>query len=141
MSGERVGVLVKRARVFLELAKELISKKELDLAVFLLEQACQLRIKAFIYRLTGEIPRIHGIRELLGVIVNKLIEVHEKDEAEKIRNFVRKNRDLLVEIEYGYTEARYGFPGYTSLDAEEMVKTVEELFKLIEEVEGNVFVD
>ena len=71
MSGERVNVIKDRAYAFLNLAKELINRR-LDISSFNIHQACQLRIKASLLRFTGEIPRVHSIRELLGILAKKL---------------------------------------------------------------------
>ena len=50
MSGERVNLLKDRARVFLELAEELRGRGRLDLAMFNVDQAFQLRVKATMLR-------------------------------------------------------------------------------------------
>jgi len=75
MSGERVNILKDRAGFFLGLAEELYERGRLDLAFFHVEQACQLRIKATILRFVGEIPRVHSVRELLGMVAKKLEEL------------------------------------------------------------------
>ncbi|KYH36246.1 MAG: HEPN domain containing protein [Candidatus Bathyarchaeota archaeon B24] len=72
VSGERVNLLKDRARVFLELAEELRGRGRLDLAMFNVDQAFQLRVKATMLRLLGVIPRIHGVRGLLGMLVRRL---------------------------------------------------------------------
>jgi len=92
LSGERVNAMKERAGVFLELASELADRGRLDIASFSVQQACQLRVKASLLRLTGEMPRIHSIRELLGILAKRMEEIGHRDEAEKITGFVRESR-------------------------------------------------
>ncbi len=137
MSGERVNIIKDRAYAFLNLAKELIDRRP-DIASFNIHQACQLRIKATLLRFTGEIPRIHSIRELLGILAKKLEDLNYREDALKIINFIRKQREILIDIEAAYTESRYGIGITTRSMIEEMLKTAEELFKLLDEVEKHV---
>ena len=65
MSGERVELLKFRSKRFLDVGVELLRREVLDLAAFNVQQSCQLRVKATLLRLLGEIPRVHNIRELL----------------------------------------------------------------------------
>lgn len=108
MSGERVSIIKERACAFLELARELVGRDRLDIASFNVHQACQLRIKATMLRLFGEIPRIHSIRELLGVLAKRLEELNYLDESDSIVSLVRENKDSLIDIESAYVESRYG---------------------------------
>lgn len=138
MSGERVEAIKRRARVFLELAKELLTRNILDIASFNIHQACQLRLKATLLRLRGTIPRIHGIRELIGLLTNTLDELEFKHVAEKIRKFVREHRETLIDIESAYTESRYSIAVPTANSVKNMFEIAEKLFKLLDEVEENV---
>ncbi len=137
MSGERVNVIKGRARAFLDLARELIDRR-LDISSFSAHQACQLRIKASLLRLTGEVPRLHGIRELLGMLARKLEDLGLKEGALRIVDFVRKRRDALIDIEAAYIESRYGVGPIAKSIVEEMLRVAEELFKLLDEVEEHV---
>ena len=138
MSGERVNVMKERADAFLKLAAELADRGRLDIASFSVQQACQLRVKASLLRLTGEMPRIHGIRELLGILAKRMEEIGHLDEMEKITGFVRENREVLVDIEAAYTESRYGLAVATEAVVREMLRVAERLFGLLEEVEDGV---
>ena len=53
-------------------------------------------------------------------------------------NFVRKQRDTLIDIELAYIESRYGMEITTRSVVEEMLKVAEELFKLLDEIEERV---
>ena len=137
MSGERVNIIKGRARAFLDLARELIDRRP-DISSFSAHQACQLRIKASLLRLTGEMPRLHGIRELLGMLARKLEDLGLKEDALRIMDFVRRRRDVLIDIEAAYTELRYGVGPIVKSIVEEMLGVAEELFKLLDEVEERV---
>ena len=136
MSGERVNVIKDRAHAFLNLARELISRR-LDLSSFNVHQACQLRIEASLLRLTGEMPRTHRIRELLGMLARRLEGLGFKEDALRIVDFVRERNGVLVDVESAYTESRYGVGGIAG-SVVEMLRMAEELFKLLDEVEGHV---
>ena len=138
MSGERVNVIKGRATAFLDLAIELIRRGKLDIASFNIHQACQLRIKATLLRITGEMPRLHGIRELLGILAKEVEELGYPEISKNIVSFVRQNRDALIDIETSYTESRYGLAVTTRTSIEEMVKAAKALFNLLEEVEKDV---
>ena len=88
MSGERVDIVEERAGAFLELAGELLAKGRLDKASFNVHQACQLRIKAALLRLTGEAPWVHILRELIGMLAKRLEELNYPGESDSIVSFV-----------------------------------------------------
>ena len=65
MSFEEAEILRKRAEGFLRNAKRLIEEKEWDLAMFNLEQYCQLIMKYRLLVLRGSYPRTHSLRRLI----------------------------------------------------------------------------
>lgn len=138
MSGERVRVIKERAAAFLSVAREFYDRGKLDMASFNTHQACQLRIKASILRLFGDIPRLHGIRELLGILAKRLKELNYAVESDRIVRFVEENRSLLIGIEDAYVESRYGVFIYNGRKVKGMIEVVDKLFILLEEIEGNV---
>lgn len=138
MSWERVELLKERSRLFLDLARELLDRGLYDLAAFAAEQAAQLRIKASLLRLTGEYPRIHYVRELLGVLAYRLEEAGYLSAAKSIREFVGDRRGDLIELEEAYIGARYGLQRYIKGRVAAMIRVVEDLFKLLERVESSV---
>ena len=129
MSGKRVDIIKGRACAFLDLARELINRRP-D-SSFSVHQAHQLRIKASLLRLTGEMPRLHGIRELLGMLARKLKDLDLGEDALRIVDFVRRRRDALIDIEAAYIESRYGAGPIAKGIVEEMLGVAEELFKLL----------
>jgi len=137
LSGERVNIIKERARAFLDLAKELTDRRP-DISSFSVHQACQLRVKASPLRFTGEVPRLHGIRELLGMLARRLEDLGLKEDALRIVDFVRRRRGVLIDIEAAYTESRYGAGPIAKGILEEMLGVAEELFKLLDEVEEHV---
>lgn len=138
LSGERVELLKKRSRAFLDIGRELLERGLLDLAAFNIQQSCQLRIKASILRLLGDFPRIHSVRELLGVLTTRLEEMSFSNEVGSLKQFVRRHRDLLADIDTIYTIARYSVFTYSINDVREMLRVCEELDKILEEVEKSV---
>ncbi|MHB9302036.1 HEPN domain-containing protein [Thermofilum pendens] len=99
------------------------------MACFYAEQSTQLRLKAFILRHMGFMPRIHDIRELLAIIY-KYTRDSRVDEL--MRRFRRELRDLVE----GYVVARYGSIDYSRDDAEVCIGLMRDLWRLIESVEG-----
>jgi len=138
LSGELVESMVRRARKFLQLAGEAMGSGDYDVAVFLLEQAAQLRIKALLLRVFGGYPRTHSIRELLGLLATKLEEAGLSGEAESVRVFAAKHRGLLWVLEDAYTLARYGLRTYERGEAENLRRLVQKLWELLEAVESRV---
>lgn len=138
MSGELVEKMNRRARTFLQIADELIRSRDYDVAVFALEQAVQLRIKALLLRLFGEYQRTHGVRELLGMLSARLEEAGFSELAERVRMFVADNRGYLWVLEEAYTMARYGARSYGEVEAKNLREIVLKLWELLEEVEKSV---
>jgi HEPN domain-containing protein len=103
LSGEYVNKLKRRAKAFL---REALSVEEPDLAVFFVEQAMQLYAKAVCFELFGELVRGHKVRGLLAVLIKMLEERGFKNVADKLLEFVDKNRRVLVTAEEAYTMSR-----------------------------------
>jgi HEPN domain-containing protein len=135
---ERVGAMKRRAFEFLNLSKELLERGLEDISSFHVHQACQLRLKASILRIRGEIPRIHGVRELIGILAKILEELDRKDESRSLTNFTRDHRDVLIDLDDAYTTSRYAVGGLAKEAVREMIGVAEELFRLLDEVERNV---
>jgi len=136
LSGEHVNALVERSRLFIEIADTLLGQgRGYDVAAFSLEQAAQLRLKAALARLFGDWPRIHGIRQLIARPSALLEEAGLREPAERLRRFAADNRGLLWLLEEAYMLARYGDRAYTRAEVESLRALVEQLVRLIEEVE------
>lgn len=124
-------ILLRRAKWFLEEARDALGKKRYDLACFLAEQAAQLRIKAALYRLLGDYPRLHQVRLLLG----ELGRAAGGGCAREIADFIRRHRAELSELEDAYLMTRYSPKLYGPDDAEAMLRLVEKLWGLVERAE------
>jgi len=68
LSFEEAEVLKKRAEAFLRNAERLIKDKEWDLAIFNLEQFCQLILKYKLLIKKGSYPRTHSLRTLIRIL-------------------------------------------------------------------------
>ncbi len=123
-------VMITRSRWFLDLAREAYRRQQYDLAVFLAEQAAQLRVKAALIRLAGHYPRVHSIRLLLGELAKA-----SGNAGKKIIEFIKNNRSLLSELEDVYLIARYAPKQYSREDADDLITIAEKIIKLVEETE------
>ncbi|MCD6348002.1 MAG: HEPN domain-containing protein [Candidatus Korarchaeota archaeon] len=65
MSFEEAEILRRRAEAFLRNASRLIEEREWDLAMFSLEQYCQLILKYKLLVRRGSYPRTHSLRRLI----------------------------------------------------------------------------
>ncbi len=135
MSTELFEKLKHRALVFLDEARSLYQRGEYDLACFAAEQAAQLYVKAVLFKVFGETPRIHGVRELLGVLVSRLRRAGFAEHASRLEDLVRELRGALLLLEDAYTDARYSPRSFGEDEARYALCSVEKLISLLREVE------
>ena len=95
---KEVEILLKRAEGFLKDALEDLKRGDYDLAMFHIEQACQLKAK--ILEIAGYYERTQSLRKLLS----DLSTVFKKTEIEE---FVSKNWTSLRNLEFAYITSRY----------------------------------
>jgi len=138
LSGERVNLLKSRSRRFLGLGLELLQRGDLELAAFNIHESCQLRLKAFLLRILSEIPKMHSVRELLGILSAKLEEAGFVEVSARIKGFAKLYRDELVDLDSAYIASRYTFFTFTRGDVEKLAQVCSELHSLLEEVEKSV---
>jgi HEPN domain-containing protein len=86
-----------------------------------------------VLQLTGETPRTHGIRALLGFLSRRLREAGFNGEADTIESFVGEHRGLLVEAEEAYILARYSATSYTRAEADRLVDLSEKLIGMLKD--------
>jgi HEPN domain-containing protein len=103
------------------------------------EQAAQLRLKALPLRMLGFTPRSHQLRELLGTLLKTIERFGKPELAREVQNFVDEYREDLRALEEAYTGSRYLAGVFVEEEASEAVRVAENLFKLIEVIEDNVF--
>ncbi|BDR91482.1 HEPN domain-containing protein [Vulcanisaeta souniana] len=135
MSGLYVSKLKRRALNALRIAE---GTDDFDLAMFLIEQAIQLYIKAVYFELLGSKVRGHGIRELIGVLTKGLGSQGFSELVRELRDFVVYNRDILIMLEEAYTEGRYGEISYDIDDISKALNVAKELIRLLDRVVSNV---
>ncbi len=97
---EEIRILLKRAESFIKDALEDLKREDYDLAMFHVEQACQLIIKAKLMDLTGYFEKTHSLRRLL----KDLSTIFKQEELEK---FIDENWTILRNLEYAYIASRY----------------------------------
>ncbi len=124
MSFEEAEIVKKRAEAFLRNAKRLIEEGEYDLAVFNLEQYCQLMLKYKLLLKKGSYPRTHSLRRLIRELswFNKEILVLVNDV---------KNLHYIARLEEAYIVSRYLPITYEENEVRDLLKFVEEVFKKI----------
>ena len=126
MHKEEVELFLKRARNFLEGAKQRFERQDWDLTCFMAEQSVQLFLKAIILEKGGEFPRTHSLRQLFSILSN-LIQNHE----------LKYDRKSLLLLESAYLNSRYINFSYNKEDAVEILKIVEEVLVLVGNVRNN----
>jgi HEPN domain-containing protein len=121
MHKEEVELFLKRAKNFLDGAKERFQKEDWDLTCFMAEQSVQLLINAIILEKGGEIPKTHSIRKLFGLSYQLT-----KDKAFKY------DRKALIFLESAYLNSRYFNFVYEREGAKEALKIAEEVKRNVE---------
>ena len=124
MSFEEAEIIRRRAESFLRLAGRLVEEGEYDLAVFSLEQYCQLILKYKLLVKKGFYPRTHSLRRLIRELgkINEEILVLVDD----VRNL-----HYVARLEEAYIASRYLPLIYEESEARDLLRFVEEVFKPI----------
>ncbi|MCX8188634.1 MAG: HEPN domain-containing protein [Nitrososphaeria archaeon] len=128
MSFEEAEVIKHRAEAFLANAQHLLESKEWDLAVFNLEQYCQLILKYKLLIKSGSYPRTHSLRRLIRELanINPKLQTLVEDEA---------NLHYVARLEEAYIASRYFPYSYEEKEARSLQKFVIEKFKpLLDEI-------
>ncbi|GAB6946956.1 HEPN domain-containing protein [Vulcanisaeta sp. JCM 16161] len=135
MSGIYVSKLKRRALNALHIAENI---DDFDLAMFLIDQAIQLYVRAVYFELFGSRVRGHGIRELIGMLIKGLGSQGFNELARELMDFVSENRDILIMLKEAYTEDRYGEVSYDVNDVSNALNVAKELIKMLDKVVSNV---
>jgi len=124
VSFEEAELLRSRAESFLRNAQRLIEEGEADIAVFSLEQYCQLILKYKLLVYTGSYPRTHSIRLLIRELgrVDPRILVLVSD----VRNL-----HYVARLEEAYISSRYLPYKYTIEEVKDISRFILEVFKPI----------
>jgi HEPN domain-containing protein len=124
VSLEEAELLKRRAESFLKNAQRLIEEGEPDIALFSLEQYCQLILKYKLLVYTGSYPRTHSLRQLIKELgkINPNILVLVND---------IKNLHYIARLEEAYISSRYLPYTYTTEEVKDISRFVVEVFKPI----------
>ena len=128
MSFEELEIIRRRAEAFLANAHHLLEIGEWDLAVFSLEQYCQLILKYKLLVKLGSYPRTHSLRRLIRELarVNHGLNTLVEDE---------ENLHYIARLEEAYIASKYLPYSYEKKEAWSLYKFVLNKFKpLIDEV-------
>lgn len=130
MSYREINLIRDRSLRMLASASRSLLNGDHDIAAFMADQAVQLYLKSVILELTGEVPRVHAVRQLF----NGLKAVLGK--SDEVDRFVRANRSLLIRLEDAYISSRYIPREYEKDEVEELVKFAEEAIKFVKSLRG-----
>lgn len=122
VSFEEAEILKKRAEAFLHNAGKLIKDKEWDLAIFNLEQFCQLILKYKLLVKKGSYPRTHSLRVLIRILAQDNPELLELVENEN-------NLHYIARLEEAYIVARYLPYIFEEKEVMDIYRFVMEVFK------------
>ncbi|MFN3384020.1 MAG: HEPN domain-containing protein [Archaeoglobaceae archaeon] len=117
---EEIELYLRRAKKFEENARFNFERKDYDLAMFHIEQAMQLLIKAKLLNDRGYFERTHSLRRLLSEL---------KDEG--VAEFIEKYKRVLRDLERAYVSSRYYFEEFFEEEVVEAFKALEELRKIV----------
>ncbi|MBS7288879.1 MAG: HEPN domain-containing protein, partial [Candidatus Freyarchaeota archaeon] len=99
------------------------------LTCFLAEQSAQLYLKSALLKVVGDYSRTHRLRQLLSELVKSIT-------SERLKRFAEEYNVHLSSLEDAYIMARYTTKHFTSRDAEESIRLVEVLLRIVEEEVG-----
>ncbi|HEX54961.1 MAG TPA: HEPN domain-containing protein [Candidatus Altiarchaeales archaeon] len=100
MAMDDVEFFIDKAKRFFETALYNYKREEYDIALFNIEQACQLLVKAKLLEVSGEFPKTHNLIFLL----RELGKYHKKKEIER---FLKENITGLSRLVDIYITSRY----------------------------------
>jgi len=119
-----------RSLRMLSSARRSLLDGDYDLSAFMADQAVQLYLKSVILELTGELPRIHAVRQLMRVLKDL------SDRPKVIDDYVREKRSLLIRLEEAYISSRYMPRIYEKDEVEELVNFAEEAMGSVKDLRG-----
>ena len=121
---EEYKYLLERSRRFLETAELQLDKGFYDLAVFSLEQALQLYLKAYLLKLGLEFTKKWSIRRLLELI-------YKITNSDEIRNALMNYAVELGSLEDAYITSRYFAREYCEEEARKLLQTVRGVMDIV----------
>jgi HEPN domain-containing protein len=85
-----VELLRRRSKTYYEYSQEAFERGDYDIAIFMVGQAAQLRVKSVILRILGYTPRTHRVRELLAVLAEALSSLNKSSLASRIKALLKR---------------------------------------------------
>lgn len=128
LSFREAEILRRRAQAFLRNSSRLLEEKEWDLAVFCLEQYCQLLLKYKLLVKRGSYPRSHSLRRLIREL---------GEHAPKVLGLIEDLGKLhyVARLEEAYIASRYLPYEYEEREVKDLYRFVVEVFRpLVEAV-------
>ncbi|MEM2002544.1 MAG: HEPN domain-containing protein [Candidatus Methanomethylicaceae archaeon] len=122
MSYELTEILKNRAESFLKNSERLINEGEWDLAVFNLEQYCQLILKYSLLKKKGTYARTHSLRSLIRDLGSMKKDILKLVEDEHYLHFIAR-------IEEAYVASRYLPYSYEEKEVKSLYNFVVKVFK------------
>ncbi len=116
--------MLQRAKGFIEDAEFDLGKRRFDLAMFHLEQAAQLMIKAKLLDVIGYYRRTHMLRELLSDLARMW-------KGKELEEFIQTYRRELRNLERAYITARYTYEDFFEEEVKRALSAVKELEVLL----------
>ena len=126
---EEYNYLLERSRRFLITAEMQIERGFYDLAIYSLEQALQLYLKACLLKLGVDYPRTHSVRRLLELI-------YRLTGSEGIKRVLVDYAIELGVLEDAYITSRYIAREYSEGEARRVYQVVGEVMKIVRGVTG-----
>lgn len=118
---EEIKMYLERAEKFKKNAEFNFENGDYDLAMFHIEQACQLMIKAKLLDLKGYFERTHSLRKLLSEVID----------VGGVEEFLNKYKVVLRNLERAYITSRYYFEEFFKEEVEEAFEALEELREIL----------
>jgi HEPN domain-containing protein len=117
--------LLKRSSDFLATARYQVTEGFYDLAIFSLEQALELFLKAKVLEEGVDYPRTHSVRSLLEI----LSQLRPDSEKSAVKSILERYLMELGVLEDAYISSRYVVREFTKREAEKLTLAVKEIMK------------
>ena len=121
---EEVKILLKRSMKFEKNATWNIEQGDYDLAIFHIEQALQLMVKAKLLELVGDFPKTHNVITLIELLCKIT-----KDK--RIERFIKENKARLARLVDAYISSRYFIREFYKEEALESLNLLREIRDLL----------
>jgi len=122
LSFEEIELFKRRANAFLHNAERLMEEGEWDLAMFNLEQYCQLTLKYKLLAKKGAYPRTHSLRSLIRMLGESFPELLELVQDERKLHYIAR-------LEEAYIVSRYLPYSFEEREVRDIYRFIVEVFK------------